>query len=217
VLEELDRQAGRIFERIRSDPALRDNTIILICSDNGFEPGAGTAGALRGNKGQLYEGGIRSPLIVWGPGRLATSAKPGTRNDRTVIAGIDFAPSVLALAGIGVPKDVKFDGLDMSAALSGKSSEPRPTPVMWVRPPDRPGPPKNPMPDLAIRDGDWKLLVKRDGSRAELFDIIKDPNESKNLASEHPDVTKRLTAAVTAWDKAIDPKPVTWTPKAAGE
>jgi uncharacterized sulfatase len=88
---------------------------------------------------------------------------------------------------------------------------------MWVRPPDRPGPPKNPMPDLAVRDGDWKLLVKRDGSRAELFDVIKDPNESKNLASEHPDVTKRLTAAVTAWDKAIDPKPVTWTPKAAGE
>jgi uncharacterized sulfatase len=88
---------------------------------------------------------------------------------------------------------------------------------MWVRPPDRPGPPKNPMPDLAIRDDDWKLLVKRDGSRAELFDIIKDPNESKNLAKQHPDVTKRLSDAVIAWDKGIDPHPVTWTPKAAGE
>jgi hypothetical protein len=74
------------------------------------------------------------------------------------------------------------------------------------------------MPDLAIRDGDWKLLVKRNGNRAELFDAIKDPNESKNVASEHPDVTKRLSEAVIAWDKAIDPNPVTWTPpKAAGE
>jgi uncharacterized sulfatase len=217
VLEELDRQAGRIFDRIRSDPALRDNTIILICSDNGFEPGAGTAGSLRGNKGQLYEGGIRSPLIVWGPGRLASSAKPGTRNDRTVIAGIDFAPAVLALAGVETPSDVKFDGLDMSAALLGKSSEPRPSPTMWVRPPDRPGPPKNPMPDVAIRDGNWKLCVMRDGSRAELFDVIKDPNESNNLASENPDVVKRLSETVIAWDKAIEPNPKTWTPKAAGE
>jgi uncharacterized sulfatase len=217
VLEELDRQAGRIFDRIRSDPALRDNTIILICSDNGFEPGAGTAGALRGNKGQLYEGGIRSPLIVWAPKLIDSSAKPGTRNDKTVIAGIDFAPSVLALCGVEVPSGVKFDGLDMSAALLGKSSETRPSPTMWVRPPDRPGPPKNPMPDVAIRDGNWKLCVMRDGSRAELFDVIKDPNESNNLASENPDVVKRLSETVIAWDKAIEPNPKTWTPKAAGE
>ncbi len=217
ALVELDRQLGRIFERVRSDPALRDNTIILVCSDNGHEPGAGTAGPLRGSKGQLYEGGIRSPLIVWGPGRLASSAKPGTRNDRTVIAGIDFAPSVLAMAGVEAPNGVKFDGVDLSAQLTGASSEARPAPVMWVRPPDRPGSPKHPMPDLAIRDGDWKLLVMRDGSRAELFDVMKDPNESHDVASEQPDVTERLSDAVIAWDKSIDPHPVSVTPKAAGE
>jgi uncharacterized sulfatase len=121
------------------------------------------------------------------------------------------------MAGVATPGDVKFDGLDMSATLLGKSSEPRPSPTMWVRPPDRPGPPKNPMPDLAIRDGNWKLCVKRDGSRAELFDVIKDPNESKNLASANSDVVKRLSETVIAWDKAIEPNPKTWTPKAAGE
>jgi arylsulfatase A-like enzyme len=204
VLKELDRQLGRVFEHVRSDPALRDNTIILLASDNGHEPGAGTGGELRGQKGTLYEAGIRSPLIVWGPGRLAASAEPGTRNDRTVIAGIDLPPSLLAVAGVEAPAGVKFDGLDLSAALTGASAEPRPAPLMWVRPPDRPGPPKQRLPDLAVRDGDWKLLVARDGSRAELFDIVKDPNEETNVAAEHPDVTKRLSEAVIEWDRSIE-------------
>ena len=64
----MDRQVGKLFERVRADPALRDNTLILVCSDNGPEVGAGSAGPFRGSKAMLYEGGIRSPLIVWGPG-----------------------------------------------------------------------------------------------------------------------------------------------------
>jgi len=78
--------------------------------------------------------------------------------------------------------------------------------VMWVRPPDRPGPPNQPLPDLAIREGDWKLLVRRDGSNAELFDIAKDPDEKNNLAASHADVAKRLGDAVIAWDRSIQPK-----------
>jgi uncharacterized sulfatase len=77
---------------------------------------------------------------------------------------------------------------------------------MWVRPPDRPGPPGQPLPDLAIREGDWKLLVRRDGSGAELFDIAKDPNEKKNLAASQADVATRLSDAVIAWDRSIQPK-----------
>lgn len=204
VLKELDRQLGRVFEHVRNDPALRDNTVILLASDNGHEPGAGTARELRGNKGTLYEGGIRSPLIVWAPSTRSARSGQGRRNDTTVIAGMDLPPSLLAIAGVDAPKDVKFDGLDMSAALTGASAEPRKSPVMWVRPPDRGGPPKQPLPDLAIRDGDWKLLVARDGSRSELFDVIKDPNEKTNLADKHPDVVKRLSDAVIAWDREIE-------------
>ncbi len=66
VLESMDRQFGRLFDHLRSTPALRDNTLLLICSDNGPEPGAGSAGPFRGSKTTLYEGGTRSPLIVWG-------------------------------------------------------------------------------------------------------------------------------------------------------
>ena len=206
VLKELDKQLGRVFEHVRATPALRDNTLIVLASDNGHERGFGSAGSLRGSKGQLYEGGIRSPLIVWGPGRLAASAKPGTINERTLIAGIDLAPSLLAVAGVNADQTIKYDGRNMSAAMLGKSSEPRDGKVMWVRPPDRPGPPNQPLPDLAIREGDLKLLVRRDGSNAELFDIAKDPDEKNNLAASHADVAKRLGDAVIAWDRSIQPK-----------
>jgi uncharacterized sulfatase len=201
VLHEADRQFGRAFDFVRSDPALRDNTVILVCSDNGHENGLGTGGDLRGSKGQLYEGGIRSPLIVWAPGKLAPSAA-GKTNGQTLMAGIDFAPSILAMAGVSAPQGVKFDGQDLSAAMTGRSSGARPTQVMWVRPPDRPGP-GGKLPDLAVRDGQWKLLVKRDGSNVELFDIIADPTESKNVAGEHADVADRLKKQVIAWDKSI--------------
>jgi uncharacterized sulfatase len=90
----------------------------------------------------------------------------------------------------------------MSDAFSGKAQPKRSKPMMWVRPPDRPGP-KNNFPDLAIRDGDWKLLVFRDGSRAELFNMIDDPNEKKNLASEYPEVAKALSAQVIEWDAGV--------------
>jgi arylsulfatase A-like enzyme len=202
ALKELDRQLGRVFEHVRSNAALRDNTLILVASDNGHEPGAGTAGSLRGAKGQLYEGGIRSPLIVWGPGQLAASMKPGSTNDATVIAGIDLPPTLLAVAGVASPDGVTLDGRDMSAALLGKSAETRGAPLMWVRPPDRPGPSGKPMPDLAIRDGDWKLLVRRDGAGVELFDVVQDPDEKNNQATAQPDLAKRLSDAVIAWDDA---------------
>ena len=197
VLNELDRQLGRAFEHIRNNPKLRDNTIVMLCSDNGHEGGLGESSGLRGSKGQLYEGGIRSPLIVWTPSRIA---KPGTVNEKTVVAGIDIAPSLLAISGVPAPTEGKMDGLDMSETLLAKNQSPRPQPVMFLRPPDRPGP-KNSFPDLAIRDGKWKLLVDRDGSSAELFDIYADPKEEKNLAAGNAEVVKRLSDRVIAWDK----------------
>jgi arylsulfatase A-like enzyme len=204
VLAEVDRQVGRLFKHIREDERLRDNTIVLIASDNGPEAKLGASGKMRGSKGNLYEAGIRLPLIVWAPKRTASDAV-GSANEKTVVAGMDFAPSILAMTGVEKPADVKFDGKDMSAVMLGKSSAERGSAVMWVRPPDRPGPKKKPFPDLAIREGDMKLLVFRDGSGAELFNVRNDPNETTNLAGEKPDVVKRMSEAVIAWDKSIAP------------
>jgi arylsulfatase A-like enzyme len=205
VLQEMDRQLGKLLDRIRESPALRDNTLILVCSDNGPEPGAGSAGPFRGAKTRLYEGGIRSPLVVWGPGLLA-EGMAGTHNESAVFAAFDLVPSLLALADIRPPTDVKFDGADISATLIGKSNASRAAPICWRRPPDRKQSPPalpTPQPDLAMRSGNWKLLCDYDGSRPELYDLAKDRAETMNLATEQPDVTKRLTAAVVAWHESL--------------
>ena len=81
VLVNMDRQLGELFDFVRNDPDLSRNTIIIVASDNGPEPGSGSAGPFRGFKGGLYEGGIREPLIVWSPGLVAANRK-GTVNEK---------------------------------------------------------------------------------------------------------------------------------------
>ena len=103
VLEAMDRQFEKLFDYIRDNPALRDNTLVLVCSDNGCELGAGQAGPLKGYKTHLFEGGIRSPLVVWGPGLLAKDAI-GTRNTTSVFSAIDLTPSLLELANAKPPQ-----------------------------------------------------------------------------------------------------------------
>lgn len=199
VLEAMDRQLGPLFDYVRQDKNLRDNTLVLICSDNGHEPGAGRAGILKGSKGQLYEGGIRSPLIVWGPGILDAKAA-GTRNRSSVLAAIDLVPSLLTLAIGELPKENAYDGHTMQNVLLGSSKASRPAPLFFSRPPHRKsyGEFKN-LPDLAVREGDWKLLCDFDGTRPQLYKMTGDPGETKNLAATETDVTKELTAKATAW------------------
>ncbi|HET6426115.1 MAG TPA: sulfatase-like hydrolase/transferase [Planctomycetaceae bacterium] len=207
VLEELDRQLGKLFDHIAQSPALRDNTLILVCSDNGPEPGAGSAGPFRGAKARLYEGGIRSPLIAWGPGLIAAKQR-GRHNETSVFAAFDLVPSLLSLAGIQKSANVTFDGEDISATLIGKAALSRQTPICWRRPPDRKfaGPKMSePQPDLAIRDGRWKLLCDYDGSRAELYDLQTDHAEKENVAQTQPEVTARLKTAVLAWHESMPP------------
>jgi uncharacterized sulfatase len=203
VLATMDAQLGVLFDTVRADPALRDNTLILICSDNGPEPGAGSAGALRGTKGLLYEGGIRSPLVVWGPG-FTDPKKVGTANRTSHFSTIDLAPTLLEIAGVRAPATTVFDGVPMRATLLGSSDASRGRPLFFRRPPDRaslPGVPK--APDLAVRDGRWKLLCTYDGSSPELYDLVADASETKNVAAAHPAETARLSSAVVAWHQAL--------------
>ena len=205
VLEAMDTQFGKLFEYIMDTPKLRDNTLILICSDNGPEQGAGRAGPFKGFKTHLYEGGIRSPLIAWGPGLLDTSAM-GTRNKDSVFSAIDLAPSLLGLCGGEAPTPAGYDGEDLSDTLLGKSMASREQPIFFSRPPDR----KNyygfkNLPDLAVRHGMWKLLCDYDGARPELYDVVYDAGESKNLATSHPEHVERLTKMVMDWYGSVKP------------
>ena len=203
VLEEMDRQFADLFDHIRGDENLRDNTLIVICSDNGHEPGAGQGGPLKGCKTNLYEGGIRSSLIVWGPGLVSPKAI-GKRNKTSVLAAIDLVPSLLKLAGAKPPAGVSYDGENLLDTFLGKSNTSRQSPIFFSRPPDRKDfyGFKN-LPDLAVRDGKWKLLCDFDGSRQQLYDIIIDPGETNNLADAEPETTKELTKKVVSWYQAI--------------
>lgn len=202
VLEEMDRQLGKLFDHVRNTPALRDNTLILVCSDNGYEPGAGTAGPFKGSKGALFEGGIRSPLVVWGP---RFTAKAGHHDETSVFAAFDLAPSLLRFTKSAAPAGVVFDGEDVLDALLGRGIAARKTPIFWRRPPDRKMSPSGPAPDLAVREGNWKLLCEYDGSKPELYDLARDRGETTNLAAQHADVARRLIASVVAWHKSLPP------------
>jgi uncharacterized sulfatase len=214
----MDRQFGRLFKYLQSTPELRNNTLLLICSDNGPDVGAGSAGPFRGTKATLYEGGTRSPLVVWGPG-LVDPAKAGSKNDQSVLAAFDIAPSLLSIAKVAHPEDSDFDGENVASVILGQSTSSRSAPLFWRRPPDRKyayG--AGPLPDLAMRAGEWKLLCEFDGSRPELYRLSNDPGEATNLAEQQPQLVQKMTQAVIAWNcsmpadhaaqlTAEDPKP----------
>jgi arylsulfatase A-like enzyme len=203
VLETMDTQLGKLFDFVRNDSSLRDNTLILVCSDNGPEPGAGQAGKFRGSKTMLYEGGIRSPLIVWGPGFVSKDAV-GTRNSRSVFAAIDLVPSLLEIADIPLHSGVIYDGESVADVLRGESGRSRKAPLFFRRPPDRDrfyG--VENLPDLAVRSGRWKLLCEYDGTNAELYDLESAPGETENMAKDQPEVLKELVAALKKWNDTM--------------
>jgi arylsulfatase A-like enzyme len=200
VMTDLDIQVGRLFEGLKGT-----NTLVLFLGDNGASPPFERArnGGLRGQKLSLYEGGIRVPLVAWWPGKT----KAGVVNEKTVVSGIDFVPTLAKVCGAKLPKDYASDGEDMTAAILGESPA-RSKPLFWeygrnatsfAYPKDE----KQRSPNLAVRDGDWKLLVNADGTGAELYDLSKDIGETKNVATEQPDVAKRLVDQVLAWRKSV--------------
>ncbi len=211
VLRETDRQIGRLLDRLEK-LQLATNTIVILTGDNGPEPSfeRKRTGGLRGMKTSLYEGGIRTPFVV----RWPVGIPAGTTNDSTVISSLDFFPTLCALAGVPAPEGVTFDGENLSAVFRGGKSA-RTKPLFWeygrkpapanagIRAFPYPREPGAKSPNVAVRDGDWKLLINASGSGVELYNLANDPNETTNLATEKPDVARRLGAAALDWRKSM--------------
>ena len=204
VLREYDKQVGRLMAGLK-ELGLDENTILIFSSDNGPMPTfrGKRAGGLRGSKISLYEGGDREPLIVRWPGHFPT----GRVDDKTVMNGVDFFPIFCKLTETALPQDLKIDGEDLSASFFGKSLV-RKNPMFWEygRNPTSFGYPKNPRdrsPNVAMRDGKWKLLINADGTSLELYDLDTDRNETQNIAAQNPEVAKRLSAAALQWRKSL--------------
>jgi arylsulfatase A-like enzyme len=136
VLEEMDRQLGRLFQHIQDDPVLAKNTLILACSDNGPDPGLGSPGPFRGHKTQLFEGGIRSSLVAWAPSLMKKSSQ-GKINRQSVFSAIDLVPTLLEICNSPYLPKIQFDGEILPAVLLGESNSSRKKPIFFRRPPDR--------------------------------------------------------------------------------
>ena len=203
VLEAMDRQLGELFDHVRSSERLRDNTLILVCSDNGPEVGFGSAGKLRGHKATLFEGGVRSSLVAWAPGLMGKD-NLGKRNLYSVFSAIDLVPSLLTLAEVPYESE-RYDGESLANVLLGKSGESRSKPIFFRRPPDRSDfRHYENLPDLAVRSGPWKLYCNYEGGARELYHLLEDPSETVNLA-ESAEVTKGLVDELLAWHRSVPP------------
>ncbi|QEL16114.1 sulfatase family protein [Limnoglobus roseus] len=200
VLAALDVQIGRLLDGLKGT-----NTLVLFLGDNGASPPFPRIrnGGLRGQKLSLYEGGIRVPFAAWWPGHT----KAGVVNDKTVVAAMDFLPTLANVCGAKLPEGYTADGEDVTAAVLGETPT-RAKPLFWeygrnttsfAYPQDA----KHRSPNVAVRDGNWKLLVNADGTGGELYDVVTDAKETKNVIADQPAVAKRLTEAAVAWRKSV--------------
>jgi arylsulfatase A-like enzyme len=203
VLTEMDRQVGRLLASLRERKSDRP-TIVLFLSDNGPLPafGGSRTGGLRGSKLSLYEGGIRVPFIAWGPGLIPA----GVTNAATVLSGVDLFQTLCRLAGAELPGGYRPDGEDMSTALKGEAPR-RTGPLFWEYGRNEAAfayPAGNDRsPNVAVLDGDWKLLVNADGKGAELYDLARDPAEEHNRVATEPSTAERLVEAALKWRRTL--------------
>jgi len=203
VLDEYDRQMGRLFAGLK-ELGIDDKTLVVFTSDNGPLPSfrGSRSGGLRGSKLSLYEGGIRMPFIVRWTGHVPA----GQLDEETVIAGTDLFASLCAIAGVPLPKGISMDGEDLSKALMGNPST-RSQPLFWEygrntnafafpNGADR-------SPNVAMREGDWKLLLNADESDVQLYNLKKDPREGKNAAEENPELAKSMKQKALEWRNSL--------------
>ncbi len=195
MMESMDESIGRILKQLE-DLKLADNTYVFFTSDNGglaTLEGPSTPATinspLREGKGYLYEGGIRVPLLVRGPGIKAGST---TTN---AISSVDYFPTILELAGLAAPTaEDKVDGVTLVPLLNSGTNAPRP--LFWHYPhySNQGGKPGG-----AIRDGDFKLIEFYETGRVELFDLKS--GENRNLAEDpaHTARVKTMVGKLDAW------------------
>lgn len=189
MVENLDDNLGRLL-KVLDELKLADNTVVIFLTDNGPN-GRRFNGGMAGVKGSNMEGGCRVPCFVRWPGKV----RPGT-TIKQIAAHIDLLPTIAAMAGVAKPKTLPLDGKDLTSLLLGTASD-------W---PDRMLFEKR-----AVRTQRWRLQVgpprRRKGAkpatemqaRGQLYDMLADPGQKKDVAADHPDVVDRLSVAYAKW------------------
>lgn len=179
----MDEGIGDVINTLK-ELDLDDNTIVIFCSDNG---GASLARNFpyRGNKGSVWEGGHRVPAIIWYPGKIDAG-----QESSTTLLTMDLMPTIAALTGGEVPKDV--DGIDFSKHILLKESLKERT-LFWEH--------HN---NAAVRDGDWKLILKNKAKIPQLYNLKNDPKESNDISSQHPEIVKQMLKKLKEWRENVN-------------
>jgi arylsulfatase A-like enzyme len=192
MITRADRHVGQLL-KILDELKLASNTAVFVTSDNGAHSGEQKGyeffksnGILRGEKGTVYEGGIRVPLIARWPGRI----KPKTTSNH-LCAFWDVMPTLAEIAGADVPKAI--DGVSCVPALTGTKQRTHDF-LYWEHQvydfktaklrPERMA--------QAVRAGNWKAVRPKGGAPLELYDLATDPSESKNLAASNAALIARM-------------------------
>jgi arylsulfatase A-like enzyme len=196
MVSRLDKEVGRLLKAL-DDLGLAENTLIIFSSDHGATFEAGNMGAsnyhdsnrpLRGGKRTLWEGGIRVPALVRWPGRV-----PAGKTSDEPMHMTDIFPTVVAAAGGKVDPQWKVDGRNMLAVWEGKEKAPERT-LFWEWRWEGHW-------QLAAMRGPFKFVITGKENRAELFNVVEDPAERRNIIGEHPEVGKQLQQELNQWLK----------------
>jgi arylsulfatase A-like enzyme len=189
----MDENIGRVLGRL-DELKLRDDTIVIFMTDNGPN-GARFNGGMRGAKGSLHEGGSRVPFFLRWPARF----KQG-RLVKPIAAHIDVFPTLLELCGVPMPKTMQplpIDGRSLVPLLEGREAG-WPERILFTQ---HRLPKDINQPTGAARTEQYRLV--NEGRGWELFDMLNDPAQKKNIAAERPEVAKRLTEAYQQWWREV--------------
>lgn len=194
MVSRADMHIGRVLGLLKN-LGLENNTVVVVTSDNGAPAGSDhgyeffrSNGILRGDKGTVYEGGIRIPLLVRWPGRV----KAGTVS-RYPTAFFDVLPSLAEVAGVQVPG--KVDGISIVPELTRKG-QPQRDFLYWEHNvyDQQSGRLREESLLQAVRYGRWKAVRTKPGAPLELYDLAQDPGETADIAAKHADVVAKIEA-----------------------
>lgn len=199
LLEELDSLVGAVVESLKRADAL-ENTLLVFVSDNGGlerEMGGwpGTLNRpLRNEKGSLYEGGIRVPMIASWPGTI----KAGSLNSIPAIT-TDLYPTMLEAAKITTLRSESLDGSSLLSELKNPSYKLKRDSLYWHYPHYH-----HSRPSGAVRNGDWKLIEFFDTGELELYNLQQDIGEAQNLATQYSVRVKEMHALLKQWRHSVN-------------
>lgn len=189
----MDDGIGKVWQALEQKN-IEDNTLIIFLSDNG-----GTNLAMnyprRAFKGNMFEGGISTPFAMYYKGVIDAGQTYGN-----MISSLDIFPTVAAAAGIDTDKECKnsLDGVDLIPYINGEKSAKPHDKLFWRVCGGM---------EYATRQGDYKLVKRHDQDEFMLFNVVKDPIEMTDIATQNPNIVKRMKAEYDVWEsEMMDPR-----------